>query len=305
MRPPGQQVRVMLHRRAEHTAARGDRRGEHVERLGGVAHQHHHVVVIRVDEVGHRGARALVGSARDLRAVAGAPMDARVPRHEALDGLVHRRERGRARRVVEIDRCAVAPLDHRNPLVRTDEAQGLAPGRRDRARHLHRRNIAHITYALHKCSVNFRRTAPRAPSRHSLQRVEPYRRITLGVGLAMFVDASLYLAVLPLLPALRRPLPPLDAGVALVLAAYPAASPLVALACIPLAPRIGGRRIALASGRRDDRRDDRLRVRAERRDARRGALPAGRSRAAPSGPPRWPGSPTTRRPTSAAASRAS
>ena len=28
----------------------------------------------------------------------------------------------------------------------------------------------------------------------------PYRRITLAVGVSMFVDASLYLAVLPLLP---------------------------------------------------------------------------------------------------------
>ena len=34
--------------------------------------------------------------------------------------------------------------------------------------------------------------------------MEPYRRITLGVGLAMFVDAALYLAVLGLL-ALPKP----------------------------------------------------------------------------------------------------
>lgn len=77
--------------------------------------------------------------------------------------------------------------------------------------------------------------------------MEPYRRITLGVGLAMFVDASLYLAVLPLLPYYADRFHLSTPGVALVLAAYPAASPLVALACIPLAPRIGGRRIALGS----------------------------------------------------------
>jgi MFS family permease len=78
--------------------------------------------------------------------------------------------------------------------------------------------------------------------------VEPYRRITLGVGLAMFVDAALYLAVLPLLPHYAERFHLSTPGIALVLAAYPAASPLIALACIPLAPRIGGRRIALAAG---------------------------------------------------------
>jgi DHA1 family solute carrier family 18 vesicular amine transporter 1/2 len=78
--------------------------------------------------------------------------------------------------------------------------------------------------------------------------VEPYRRITLGVGLAMFVDAALYLAVLPLLPHYADRFHLSTPSIALVLAAYPAASPLISLACIPLAPRIGGRRIALASG---------------------------------------------------------
>jgi MFS family permease len=78
--------------------------------------------------------------------------------------------------------------------------------------------------------------------------VEPYRRITLGVGLSMFVDAALYLAVLPLLPHYQDRFHLSTPALSLVVAAYPAASPLVALACIPLAPRIGGRRIALASG---------------------------------------------------------
>jgi MFS family permease len=78
--------------------------------------------------------------------------------------------------------------------------------------------------------------------------VEPYRRITVGVGLAMFVDAALYLAVLPLLPHYAERFDLSTPGVSVVLAAYPAASPLISLACIPLAPRLGGRRIALASG---------------------------------------------------------
>ena len=79
-------------------------------------------------------------------------------------------------------------------------------------------------------------------------RVEPYRRITLAVGLAMFVDSSLYLAILPLLPHYAHEFGLGTLGVAIVLSAYPAATPLVSLACIPLVPRIGARRIALASG---------------------------------------------------------
>ncbi len=75
-----------------------------------------------------------------------------------------------------------------------------------------------------------------------------YRRITIAVGLAMFVDSALYLAVLPLLPwyAYRFHLGTI--GVAVLLASYPAAVPVVSLAGIPLVPRLGGRTIALASG---------------------------------------------------------
>ena len=78
--------------------------------------------------------------------------------------------------------------------------------------------------------------------------MEPYRRITLAVGLAMFVDSSLYLAILPLLPHYAHEFGLGTLGVALVLSAYPAATPIVSLACIPLVPRFGARRIALASG---------------------------------------------------------
>jgi MFS family permease len=77
--------------------------------------------------------------------------------------------------------------------------------------------------------------------------VPGYRRITAAVGLAMFVDAVLYLAVLPLLPVYAERFHLGTAGVGVVLAAYPAATPIVALGCIRLAPRFGGRRIALAA----------------------------------------------------------
>jgi len=63
----------------------------------------------------------------------------------------------------------------------------------------------------------------------------------------MFVDASLYLAVLPLLPHYvhRFGLSTLGAGV--VIAAYPISVPVVSIGCIALVPRFGARRITLAS----------------------------------------------------------
>ncbi|HEU0194573.1 MAG TPA: MFS transporter [Gaiellales bacterium] len=77
--------------------------------------------------------------------------------------------------------------------------------------------------------------------------MEPYRRITVAVGVSMFVDASLYLAVLPLLPDYvdRFGLTTLQAGV--VLAAYPVSVPFVSIACIIWVPRIGARRITVMS----------------------------------------------------------
>ncbi len=64
----------------------------------------------------------------------------------------------------------------------------------------------------------------------------------------MFVDAALYLAVLPLLPHYveRFGLNTLEA--AIVLAAYPVSVPVVSLACVVLVPRVGARRITLVSG---------------------------------------------------------
>ena len=63
----------------------------------------------------------------------------------------------------------------------------------------------------------------------------------------MFVDAALYLAVIPLLPHYveRFGLSTLGAGV--VVAAYPVSVPLVSLGCIVLVPRIGAKRITVFS----------------------------------------------------------
>jgi MFS transporter, DHA1 family, solute carrier family 18 (vesicular amine transporter), member 1/2 len=75
----------------------------------------------------------------------------------------------------------------------------------------------------------------------------PSRRITVAVGLAMFVDAALYLAVLPLLPVYAHRFHMSTVGSAVLVAAYPMAVPVVSLACVVLVPRVGARRIALAS----------------------------------------------------------
>ena len=63
----------------------------------------------------------------------------------------------------------------------------------------------------------------------------------------MFVDAALYLAVIPLLPRYveRFGLSTFEAGV--VVAAYPVSVPLVSLGCIVLVPRVGAKRITLVS----------------------------------------------------------
>jgi len=77
--------------------------------------------------------------------------------------------------------------------------------------------------------------------------VDPSRRITVAVGLSMFVDAALYLAVIPLLPHYvdRFGLSSLQAGA--VVAAYPVSVPIVSIGCIALVPRIGAKRITVFS----------------------------------------------------------
>jgi MFS family permease len=77
--------------------------------------------------------------------------------------------------------------------------------------------------------------------------MDPSRRITVAVGLSMFVDAALYLAVIPLLPhyAERFDLSSLQAGA--VVAAYPISVPIVSIGCIALVPRVGAKRITVVS----------------------------------------------------------
>ena len=77
--------------------------------------------------------------------------------------------------------------------------------------------------------------------------VPGYRRITVAVGLAMFIDASLYLAVLPLLPHYAHEFGFGTLGAALLIAAYPASVPVVSLGSMVLVPRVGARTTALWS----------------------------------------------------------
>jgi MFS family permease len=77
--------------------------------------------------------------------------------------------------------------------------------------------------------------------------VQGSRRITLAVGVLMFVDASLYLAVIPLLPQYVERFGLSTFGAGVVVAAYPVSVPLVSLGCIVLVPRVGAKRITLVS----------------------------------------------------------
>jgi MFS family permease len=74
-----------------------------------------------------------------------------------------------------------------------------------------------------------------------------HRRITVATGLAMFIDAALYLAVLPLLPHYAHEFGFGTLGAGLLIAAYPAAVPVVSLGSMVLVPRVGARTIALWS----------------------------------------------------------
>jgi MFS family permease len=77
--------------------------------------------------------------------------------------------------------------------------------------------------------------------------MEGSRRITVAVGVLMFVDASLYLAVIPLLPHYVHRFGLSTVGAGVVVAAYPIAVPVVAIGCIALVPRLGAKRITLIS----------------------------------------------------------
>lgn len=88
---------------------------------------------------------------------------------------------------------------------------------------------------------------PARPGAGIVGPMERHRRITVSVGLLMFVDASLYLAVLPLLPHYVQRFGLSTFGASVVLAAYPISVPFVSLACVALVPRIGARRITLCS----------------------------------------------------------
>jgi MFS transporter, DHA1 family, solute carrier family 18 (vesicular amine transporter), member 1/2 len=77
--------------------------------------------------------------------------------------------------------------------------------------------------------------------------VHPSRRITLAVGVSMFVDAALYLAVIPQLPDYVERFGLSSLGAGAVIAAYPLAVPFVSIGCIALVPLVGAKRITLAS----------------------------------------------------------
>jgi MFS family permease len=77
--------------------------------------------------------------------------------------------------------------------------------------------------------------------------MSPHRRITCAVGVLMFLDATLYLSVLPLLPRYEERFGLGTNGTGVLVASYVITTPIVSLLCIRLVPRLGGKRITLAS----------------------------------------------------------
>ncbi len=107
----------------------GHAAGQQVQRVGGVAGEHHDVVVAGADEPGHGLPGPLQHSGADLRGVPGAAVHARVVRQQRGDVVGHRGERGRAGGEVEVGVAHPLARDERDPQVGTGHA-----GERGRAR---------------------------------------------------------------------------------------------------------------------------------------------------------------------------
>ncbi|CAM4525744.1 hypothetical protein NONI108955_43310 [Nocardia ninae] len=109
---PGQEVRVVLD--IEHHGVTGHAGREQVQRVGGVAGEHHHLIVGRVEEPGDRTAGRLVALGGDPRRVARAAVHARVERQQLLYPVGDLRQCGRAGGVVEVGVGGRPALDERH-----------------------------------------------------------------------------------------------------------------------------------------------------------------------------------------------
>jgi hypothetical protein len=113
--PPGQQGRVVLEVEPQHRP--GDAPGQQVQRVGGVAGEHHDVVLAGPDERGDGVAAALDDGGAHLRGVPGAAVHAGVVRQQ-FGHVVGDRAQGRgARRQVEVGRAHPLPGDEGDPQV--------------------------------------------------------------------------------------------------------------------------------------------------------------------------------------------
>ena len=105
------------------SSSASQRSGEPVDRLGRVLGEHDHVAFgVGAEELADEVTGPLERGRAQPRLVAGAPMDARVERQELLDGLDHRSERRRARRVVEVHVRHEPAIEQRHQLIDPDRA---------------------------------------------------------------------------------------------------------------------------------------------------------------------------------------
>ena len=120
MTAPRQQVGVMLEIERDDRRVVGQGAGEQVQRIGGVARPHHHVVAAGADEAADAPTRRVECVAADGRGEAGAAMHAGVPRQEGGDRVGDGAQWRRTGRMVEVDKPSGSRRDHRNLQVGTD-----------------------------------------------------------------------------------------------------------------------------------------------------------------------------------------
>jgi len=131
--PPGQQVRVVLDVQAQHPA--GDGGGQQVQRVRGVAGEHHDVRRARPDELADALPRPLQQRGADLREVARTPVHAREQRQDVGDVRRDRLQGGGAGREVEVGVLGRAAGDQRHPCAGPDRTRQGRDGAIEGERH--------------------------------------------------------------------------------------------------------------------------------------------------------------------------
>ena len=85
---------------------------------------HHLLIEIGPDKVGHRRARRLQDMGAQLALESGAPMNARIPLCKAMHGITHNRQWWRAGGVVQVDVPTQAAVENGYTLIAARDLAG-------------------------------------------------------------------------------------------------------------------------------------------------------------------------------------